>query len=87
MHDTYLLNKISQSLNEICEENKIKSIDQFTLVVNNHSHINEKSLREHLEINNKNLIRNELKIIIQREDIEDQTAIIHSIQGEILEKI
>lgn len=85
MHDTYLLNKISNSLKEICEENNIKKIEQFTLVVNSRSHINEGNLREHLELNNKKLIGNELKINVQIEDIEDQIAIIHSLQGETLD--
>lgn len=85
MHDTYLLNKISQSIKEICEEHKIKRINQFTLVVSHHSHINEESLREHLELHNKDMIGDNLQIEIQREDIEDQTAIIHSLQGEMLE--
>ena len=80
MHDTYLLAKISRSLKKICEENKIKRIDQFTLVVNKDSHINEESL----SVYNKKMIGAELQIEIQREDIASQTAIIHSIQGEML---
>lgn len=84
MHDTYLLAKISRSLKKICEENKIKRIDQFTLVVNKDSHINEESLQEYLSVYNKKMIGAELQIEIQREDIASQTAIIHSIQGEML---
>ncbi|SDK98421.1 hypothetical protein [Natronincola ferrireducens] len=85
MHDTYLLNKITQSLKEICQEHKLKKIEAFTLVVNHHSHVNEESLREHLEINSKELIGDDLQINLQREDIEEQTAIIHSLQGETFE--
>lgn len=84
MHDTFLLNKISHSLKEICSENKINKIEQFSLVVNHHSHINEKNLREHLELHNPDIIAKNIKIEIQREDIEQQTAIIKSIQGETL---
>lgn len=85
MHDTYLLANISKSLNDICEKNKIKKIDQFTLVVNHHSHMNEESLREYLELHNQNRIGHELQIIIQHKDIEDQTAYIQNIQGETIE--
>lgn len=85
MHDTYLLNNISKSLNEICEENNMKRIDQFTLVVNHHSHINEEGLREYLQLHNPNRIGKEVEIIIQREDMEDQTAMIQNIQGEMIE--
>jgi len=86
MHDTFLLNKISNSLKEICNENKISKIEQFTLVVNHHSHINEENLKEHLKLHNSDIIARQLKIEIQREDIEEQTAIIFSIQGETLGK-
>ncbi len=82
MHDTFLLSKISHSLKEICNENKMNRIEQFTLVVNHDSHINEGNLLEHLKFHNSDIISNELKIEIERKDIEKQTAIIKSIQGE-----
>lgn len=85
MHDTYLLNRISQSLKEICEKNRIKRINKFVLVVSHESHINEENLQEHLELNNRQLIAENLEIRIHREDLENQTAIIHSIQGETFE--
>ncbi|MBZ2174639.1 hypothetical protein K8M07_05190 [Schnuerera sp. xch1] len=84
MHDTYLLNKISQSLNEICEKNYIKRIDKFTLVVSFQNDIDEVNLQKYLEVNSKDIFGDELEIKIERDDIEDQTAIIHSIQGETL---
>ncbi|MDF2677781.1 MAG: hypothetical protein K0Q97_2108 [Bacillota bacterium] len=86
MHDTYLINKISKSLNEICTKSNICKITQLTIVVNHSSHVNEKNLQEHLIENNKDLLANEFKVIVQREDIENQTAIIHSIQGETFEE-
>lgn len=85
MHDTYLLNKIAQSLREICQKHKLKRIETFTLVVNHQSHVNEESLLEHLKVHGKELIGDDLRISIQREDLEEQTAIIHSLQGETLE--
>lgn len=85
MHDTFLLNKIGSSLKEICNENKINKIEKIILVVNHDSHINEENLQEHLKLHNPNMIAKELKIEIHREDIEQQTAIIKSIQGEIFE--
>lgn len=86
MHDTFLLDKISKSLNAISKEGKLQSIEGFTLVVNHKSHINEENLREHLMIHNKHLVGNRFEVQIEREEIEDQTAIIKSIQGEIFEK-
>lgn len=85
MHDTFLLKNISDSLKEICKENKINKIDQFTIAVNHDSHINEENLLEHLKLYNPNIIVRELKIEILRENIEQQTAIIKSIQGETFE--
>lgn len=82
MHDTFLLNKISDLLKEICDENKINRIEQFDLVVNHDSHINEENLLEHLKLHNSDIVSNELKLEIHRDDIEEQTAIIKSIQGE-----
>jgi len=82
MHDTFLLNKISHALKELCNEHKIRRIEQFTLVVNHDSHIDEKNLREHLKLHNTEIIASELRVEIQREEIEEQTAIIKSIQGE-----
>ncbi|NLM34165.1 MAG: hypothetical protein GX206_01885 [Clostridiales bacterium] len=82
MQDTYLLDKISNSIKEICSSKNIKCIREFTLVVNHNSNVNEENLRKHLAEHNKEHIGEELKIKIQREDIEEKTAIIHSIQGE-----
>jgi Zn finger protein HypA/HybF involved in hydrogenase expression len=85
MHDTFLLNKVSKALKEICEKNKIKEVEEFTIVVNCNSHINEENLSEHLKLYNKDIISEKLQIKIQREDIEEQTAIIHNIKGELFE--
>lgn len=85
MHDTFLLNKISKSLKELCEKNNIRIITQLTIVVSYNSHVNENNLQEHLKEHNKELLADGFKIIMQREDLEDQTAIIHSIQGETFE--
>ncbi|MDD2494097.1 MAG: hypothetical protein PHE29_02780 [Tissierellia bacterium] len=82
MHDTFLLNNISKLLGEICEQSKILKIDWLTIVVNHNSHVNEENLREHLLLNNANLLNSNFKIKVKREDIEEQTAIIQSIQGE-----
>lgn len=84
MHDTFLLNKISEMLKEICNQNKIDRIEQLTLVINHNSHINKENLLEHLKFHNADLLAKEIKVEILRDDIECQTAIIKSIQGENL---
>ncbi|RBP61012.1 hypothetical protein DES36_11510 [Alkalibaculum bacchi] len=85
MHDTFLLQKISDSLREICSKNKIKTIEGFTLIVNHNSHINEENLLEHLRLYNSDITGREIIIKIYREDIGGQSAIIKSIQGETFE--
>lgn len=86
MHDTFLLTKISKSLNMICEQSKIRKINRLTVIVSNSSHVNEENLREHLQQNNANLLDNNFRIKVKREDIEEQTAIIQNIQGETFDE-
>lgn len=80
MHDTILLNKISQGLKEICKTNNITKVDKLVIFVNYKSHVNEDNLYEHLKHEDDNLIGLWTKIKIERDDIPDQTAIIHGIQ-------
>ena len=82
MHDTILLSKISESVKDACTANKIKKVNTLTVIVNHKSHVNENNLYEHLQYANGDLIGNWTKINIEKEDINDQTAILKSIQGE-----
>ena len=82
MHDTFLLSNISKSLTELCEKNKIIKLERIIIAVNCNSHVNEENLLEHLKHHNSELIVNTIKIKVNRENIEEQTAIIKSIQGE-----
>jgi len=82
MHDTILLSKISEELKEICTANNINKVNTFTVIVNHRSHVNEDNLYDHLQYADGNLVGEWTKINVQREDIQDQTAILKSIQGE-----
>lgn len=82
MHDTILLSKISKQLKEICISNNINKVNTFTVIVNHRSHVNEDNLYEYLHYADGNLVGEWTKINVQREDIQDQTAILESIQGE-----
>ena len=82
MHDTILLSKISESIKEACTANIIKKVNTLTIVVNHKSHVNENNLYEHLKDMNADLIGIWTKVNIEKEDIQDQTAILKSIQGE-----
>jgi len=82
MHDTILLSKISEAVKDVCSNNKIKKLKKLTVIVNPKSHVNEENLYEHLQGANGELIGLWTKINIERDDIQDQTAILYSIQGE-----
>lgn len=82
MHDTILISKISDELNKICTTNNINKVKTFTVIVNHRSHVNEENLYNHLQHAYGNLVGEWTKINVQREDIQDQIAILKSIQGE-----
>lgn len=82
MHDTILLSKISEELKNICVANNINKVKTFTVIVNHSSHVNSDNLYDHLQHTYGNLVGKWTKINVQREDIQDQTAILKSIQGE-----
>jgi Zn finger protein HypA/HybF involved in hydrogenase expression len=82
MHDTILLNKISDAVKKVCEASNIKKVNRLAVVVNHRSHVDEQNLYEHLRCDHGDLIGIGTEIKIEREDIQDQTAILHSIQGE-----
>lgn len=82
MHDTILLRKISDVLMETCKVNNIKKVNKLTVVVNHKSHVNENNLSQHLELANKGLVGKWTKVYVTKDNILEQTAILHSIQGE-----
>lgn len=82
MHDTILLSKISEELKNICAINNINKVETFTVIVNHRSHVNNANLYDYLQHTYENLVGEWTKINVQREDIQDQTAILKSIQGE-----
>lgn len=82
MHDTILLSKISEKLKEICTSNNINKVNTFTVIVNHRSHVNQDNLYDHLQYADGNLVGEWTKINVQREEIQDQTAILKNIQGE-----
>lgn len=82
MHDTFLLNNISEKLKEICKKNNIGKVNEVIVTVNNDSHINESNLHEHLMLENKNLITQQTNVKVVKDDIGELKAIIKMIQGE-----
>ncbi|WP_315072107.1 hypothetical protein [uncultured Clostridium sp.] len=82
MHDTILLSKISEELKNICAANNINKVKTFTVIVSSRSHIQSDNLYDHLQHTYGNLVGEWTKINVEREEIQDQIAILKSIQGE-----
>jgi Zn finger protein HypA/HybF involved in hydrogenase expression len=82
MHDTILLNKISEAVTKVCAASKIKKVKKLAIVVSNTSHVNENNLYDHLQYMNGDLVGDWTELRVQKDDILEQTAILHSIQGE-----
>lgn len=82
MHDTMLLHKIDEQVQQLCIANHIQKINRLSVTVNHRSHVNEHNLLEHFKNTDSHLIGGWTKVIVNRDDIQDQTAILDSIEGE-----
>lgn len=83
MHDTFLLKRISESVSNLCLENKIACVKKLRIITSQNSHIQKDSLLEHLKELHSGLIGDWTDIIIDRQNIEDLTAVIDCIEGDI----
>ncbi len=86
MHDTILLSKISQAMEECCKHSKILKVNKLVVIVNEDSHVNSGNLYDYLRSYNENLIEQRTEIEVEIGDLADQTAIIRSIEGDIAEQ-
>lgn len=82
MHDTFLTERIYETLLKLCQENKLIKLYKVNLAVNTDSHISENSLRELFSERNNNLFGEWTEIIIEKQDIGKLNAVIKSIKGE-----
>ena len=82
MHDTFLLKRISDNLIILCNTNNITKVRKLHIITSLNSHINKNNLYEHLKEQNGDLIGEWSNIIVEREDIENLTAVIESVEGD-----
>jgi hypothetical protein len=82
MHDTILFDKISAAVSQICSASNIKKVNKLAVVVSYNSPVDENNLKEHLQNTNSNLVGQWTKILVERDDILEQSAILHSILGD-----
>jgi Zn finger protein HypA/HybF involved in hydrogenase expression len=85
MHDTFLLKRISESLSDLIEKNRIDRVIKLQITTSKNSHIHKDNLYEQLLLDHNGVVGQWTEIIIDRQDIESLTAVIESIEGENLE--
>ena len=85
MHDTVLLSKISQEIERLCRENNIVKLLKIVVEVSCNSHVNHDNLKEYLKEYNVPLVGEWTTVIVKKEAIEEQSAYIHKLEGEIRE--
>lgn len=86
MHDTFLLKRISESLGKLRNEKKLDRITKVKIITNPDSHITRENLLEQLIQELDTAVGDWTEIIIERQDIDNLTAVIKSIEGEVFEQ-
>lgn len=82
MHDTHMIEKLYQSIIEICDENSIEKVNEMTIEVDEGSHIESQHLLSHLIDRDNILFGNFTKLHIEKKPFDRLTAIIQSIDGD-----
>ncbi len=82
MHDTFLNERIYESLLKLCDENRISRLSKVILTVNTDSHVGENSLREHFSERNSHLLGDWTEITVKRQEIGKLNAVVEHIEGE-----
>jgi len=85
MHDTFLIDRIWVKVQELCKENEMEKLTKLVVTVNNNSHVNKENLYDHITKCNSELIDENIEIVVERQPIEEQTAIIESLEGDVSE--
>ncbi|MDF2519546.1 MAG: hypothetical protein K0R84_174 [Clostridia bacterium] len=86
MHDSFLLHRIADSLQRICDENRLDTVRELVLDVSTDSHIEALDLKEHLIELLPYLIDKNTVITIRKTAIEEQSTVIYLLKGDSLEK-
>jgi hypothetical protein len=82
VHDTHLIEKIYESIAEICRKNSIVKVNELHIEVDEGSHITEPLLLEHLRDRDNLLFGAWTDMHVDYQPFEKLTAVITSIEGE-----
>ncbi|APH14729.1 hypothetical protein NPD5_198 [Clostridium sporogenes] len=85
MHDTFLIDRIWVKVQEICIENKFEKLTKLVVTVDNNSHVNKKNLYDYIAKCNSDLVDENIEIVVERQSIDEQTAIIELLEGDVSE--
>jgi hypothetical protein len=85
MKDSYLIKKISNEVQELCKMNELAKLTKLVVTVSYRSHVNEENLRKQLTHGNKKMFGAWTQIEVLQDDIQDQIAILQTIEGEKIE--
>lgn len=82
MHDTFLMERIYEEMKRLCCKNNITKLELLVIGVNKESHLDEDEFYSYLNEKNDSIIGEWTEILIKKEEIEENTAIIYSLIGE-----
>lgn len=82
MHDICLIKGIYNELKKICAKYDIVKLERVFMEVNINIHIDEENFKEFVKEQKDPVIGEWTKIEITKTDIEENTAIIHVLEGE-----
>lgn len=82
MHDTHLIEKIYQSIVDLCRQNRVVRVNEIDIEVDEGSHIEGPHLLSHLKDRDSAMFGNWTVINVEHKPYEKLTAIIKSIDGD-----
>ena len=82
MHDTHLIEKIYESIADICRQNAIVKVVELHIEVDEGSHITEPLLLEQLCDRDHTLFGTWTEVCVDYQPYEKLTAVITSIDGD-----
>ena len=82
MHDTFLMERLYEEIKKLCCKNNIIKLEFLVIGVSKDSHMDEGEFRSYLEERNDSIIGEWTEMIVKKEEIQDNTAIIYSLVGE-----
>lgn len=82
MHDSFLFEKTYQTVNELCERNAIRKVNEIKMVVSMDSHVDGPHMLGHFIERDNTLFGDWTNVSVEKRDIEKLTAVIKSIDGE-----